>query len=124
MELLNMNDYIPFEICDRIPLFFVPNPFVKSVGVAMLFRFGSRDEIWPDETGLTHFWEHMVFKGNALFPTYQRISFAAEQYGGLINAFTAKEGTCFYAKHLVANFQKRYTYSVPFLRSRCFGRRT
>ncbi|MFI0423814.1 M16 family metallopeptidase [Spongiactinospora sp. 9N601] len=73
-------------------------PTVRSVAVGMWVGIGSRDEA-PEHTGATHFLEHLLFKGtprrNAL-----EISAAVEGIGGEINAFTAKEYTCYYARVL------------------------
>jgi len=73
-------------------------PAVRSVAVGMWVGIGSRDEA-PEHMGATHFLEHLLFKGtprrNAL-----EISAAIEGIGGEINAFTAKEYTCYYARVL------------------------
>src|SRR5690606_21239009 len=51
----------------------------------------------PEENGLTHFIEHMLFKGTKS-RTARQIAQAMDSVGGQINAFTAKEYTCFYCK--------------------------
>ena len=68
-----------------------------SVSIALMFGTGSRVEK-PDECGLAHFIEHMVFKGGAVYPTARRISEAIEGVGGTINASTDREATIFWAK--------------------------
>ena len=68
-----------------------------SVSIAFMFGTGSRVEK-PDECGLAHFIEHMVFKGGAVYPTARRISEAIEGVGGTINASTDREATIFWAK--------------------------
>ncbi len=57
---------------------------------------GSRDEE-PDESGITHFIEHMLFKGTSKRSALQ-IAKEFDAIGGLSNAFTSKEHTCFHAK--------------------------
>ncbi len=75
---------------------YIPN--VCSVSVGIWVTVGSRHE-GPRDPGISHFIEHMIFKG-----TEQRtaldIAKAFDQMGGFSNAFTSKETTCFYAKVL------------------------
>lgn len=59
---------------------------------------GSRDEA-PETNGITHFIEHMVFKGTT-DRSMREISRSIESVGGYMNAFTSKEHTCFYARVL------------------------
>jgi len=69
---------------------------VRSVSLGAWFRVGSRDEL-PGQYGLSHFMEHMFFKGtnkrDALTISQDFESLGAEQ-----NAFTSKEYTCYYAR--------------------------
>jgi predicted Zn-dependent peptidase len=74
-----------------------PMPARRSVSIAFMFSVGSRHEQRPT-AGLSHFIEHMVFKGGGRFPTARAISEAVESVGGSINASTDKEATVFYAK--------------------------
>src|SRR5690606_9739943 len=76
-------------------------PSVRSVSVGVWVHAGSRDEA-PREGGMTHFIEHMVFKGTERRRGYQ-INQRMEAVGGYLNAFTAKEHTCFYARGLDAH---------------------
>ena len=73
-------------------------PYVRSVSVGLWVNVGSRDE---DEksNGISHFVEHMVFKGTKHFSS-QQIARSMESVGGYLNAFTSKENTCFYARAL------------------------
>jgi len=71
-------------------------PTVESVAIGVWVNFGSRDEK-PDENGLTHLIEHMVFKGTSNFSAAGLVG-AIENRGGYINAFTTKECSCYYAK--------------------------
>jgi predicted Zn-dependent peptidase len=79
-------------------------PNVCSVSVGIWVAAGSRDEA-REESGISHFIEHMVFKG-----TEQRSSLDIakifDQMGGMSNAFTSKETTCFHAKVLKAHLDK------------------
>lgn len=73
-------------------------PSVRSVAVGAWVDAGSRDER-AAENGVTHFIEHMVFKGTRRRRGYL-INQRMESVGGYINAFTAKEHTCYYARGL------------------------
>lgn len=67
----------------------------KSVTVGIMFRVGSRDEP-PDYYGLTHFAEHMFFKGTKNRPKASQISIEIDQYGGILNATTDYDNTYYY----------------------------
>lgn len=73
-------------------------PHVRSVAVGVWVDVGSRHET-PEENGLTHFIEHMLFKGTATRSARQ-IAEEFDRIGGYVNAFTSKEQTCYYAKVL------------------------
>src|SRR5947208_8493092 len=71
------------------------NPAARSVALGFFVRTGSRDET-ADVSGVTHFLEHMVFKG-----TPRRTAFDVnrdfDRIGASYNAFTSEENTVFYA---------------------------
>jgi predicted Zn-dependent peptidase len=69
---------------------------VRSVALGVWFSVGSRDES-PAEAGMSHFMEHMMFKGT---PTRSAadISETFDRLGAELNAFTSKEYTCYYAR--------------------------
>ncbi|WP_232827303.1 M16 family metallopeptidase [Jiangella endophytica] len=73
-------------------------PTVRSVAFGIWVGVGSVDE-QPTEAGATHYLEHLLFKGTPK-RTALDISAAIESVGGEINAFTAKEFTCYYARVL------------------------
>ena len=76
-------------------------PAVRSVALGIWVGVGSRDE---DEThaGATHYLEHLLFKGTRK-RTALDISAEMDAVGGELNAFTAKEYTCYYARVLDAD---------------------
>lgn len=74
----------------------VTMPHMKSVTVGVWVAVGGRHET-ADECGLSHFVEHMLFKGTDTRSPRQ-ISEAVEGVGGFINAFTTEDHTCYYAK--------------------------
>lgn len=73
-------------------------PSVRSVSVGVWVFTGSRDEA-DAESGISHFIEHMVFKGTARRRMHH-IAQRMEAVGGYLNAFTTKEYTCYYARGL------------------------
>jgi predicted Zn-dependent peptidase len=73
-------------------------PHVRSVSVGIWLGTGSRGET-PANNGIAHFIEHMVFKGTQR-RTAEEIAQTMDSVGGMLDAFTAKEMTCFSAKVL------------------------
>jgi len=78
-------------------------PEVRSVTFGAWVGAGSRDE-QPELSGATHFLEHLLFKGTPT-RTAKEIAEAFDAVGGDVNAFTAKELTCFYARTLDADLE-------------------
>jgi len=70
----------------------------RSVSLGIWVNAGSRDEV-PDENGISHFIEHMIFKGTATRSSLQ-IAKELDAIGGLSNAFTGAEYTCFHSRVL------------------------
>lgn len=73
-------------------------PSVRSATFGIWANVGSRDET-PTLNGATHYLEHLLFKGTAKRSALD-ISSAIDAVGGEMNAFTAKEYTCYYARVL------------------------
>jgi predicted Zn-dependent peptidase len=71
-------------------------PHVESVSVGFWLGVGGRHEA-KRQNGIFHFLEHMLFKGTTK-RTAREISEAVEGVGGYLNAFTAEEMTCYYAR--------------------------
>jgi predicted Zn-dependent peptidase len=76
-----------------------PMPDFESVALSYYVRTGSRDEYDPTIAGVSHFLEHMVFKGTQTLD-WQEITLAFNKIGAEINAFTSHESTVFYARVL------------------------
>lgn len=77
---------------------------VKSVSVGIWVKTGSRNE--PDEkAGITHFLEHMLFKGTETRSAYD-IALSMESVGGYMNAFTSSEYTCYYTRSLDSELER------------------
>lgn len=71
------------------------HPYQQSVSVGFFEKTGSRDET-QRLMGISHFLEHMVFKGTKNRSTYE-IAKSLEAVGGDLNAYTTKEYTCYHA---------------------------
>ncbi len=71
-------------------------PHIRSVSMGVWVNVGARDEN-PAESGLSHFIEHMIFKGTRRRSAYQ-IAKEFDAIGGHTNAFTSMENTCYHAK--------------------------
>src|ERR1700744_6143623 len=76
-------------------------PHVESVSVGFWLGVGGRQES-RRENGVFHFLEHMLFKGTTK-RNAREISEAIEGVGGYLNAFTAEEMTCYYARASAAH---------------------
>lgn len=73
-------------------------PSVRSISIGIWVHVGSRDEE-EHNNGISHFIEHMHFKGTKKRNALQ-IAQELEARGGVINAFTSREHTCYYARIL------------------------
>ena len=76
-------------VCEEIP-------YVQSVSLGILFKVGSRYES-QKEKGLSHFIEHMLFKGTKTRSAFQ-IAESFDMLGTHVDAFTGREYTCLYVK--------------------------
>jgi predicted Zn-dependent peptidase len=81
-------------------------PYVKSFSLGFWFNVGSRDENFQNN-GITHFIEHMLFKGTKK-RSAKKIAVDIESFGGYLNAFTSKEHTCYYGRGLENHIEKTF----------------
>ncbi len=73
-------------------------PYLKSISLGIWIKAGSIMET-KENSGVSHFIEHMLFKGTTN-RTSKQLAREIDNLGGEINAFTSKECTCFYVKLL------------------------
>jgi predicted Zn-dependent peptidase len=78
-------------------------PHVRTVSMGVWVNIGARDEC-EQQNGLSHFIEHMIFKGTTRRSAYQ-IAKAFDAIGGHTNAFTSMEHTCYHAKVMDAHLE-------------------
>ena len=72
-----------------------PIPTTQAAAVSLFVGVGSRSE--PQHlNGITHFLEHMIFKGTGKRPAANMIAEEIEGAGGSLNAYTTKENTCYW----------------------------
>ncbi len=81
-------------------------PYLKSASLGIWVDVGSRNET-PRENGISHFIEHMCFKGTKK-RTAKEIAQSLEILGGTLNAFTSRENTCYYCRVIDENFDTGY----------------
>jgi predicted Zn-dependent peptidase len=79
-----------------MPLYVLSMPHVMSVASGILVFAGTRDENWPQEAGLAHAVEHMLFQGNRHQKNSLLTAEEIEREGGDMNAWTSKEMTFYY----------------------------
>ena len=90
--------YIYKTLQNGIRVFAENVEYAESVSLGVWVGNGSRHER-AEENGMSHFIEHMVFKGTTT-KSAREIALAMDSVGGHLNAFTTRECTCFYAKTL------------------------
>src|SRR3990170_3853202 len=94
----------------------VSMPHTRSVSVNIFVGTGSRYES-DAEAGISHFAEHMFFKGTERRPTAREISEAIDGVGGVINAGTDRELTVFWAKVARPHFELAFDVLVDIMRN-------
>src|SRR3954466_862041 len=72
----------------RLPVHRVHLDGTRSVTVLVAFEAGARTER-PDENGMAHFLEHLVFKGGVKYDDYRKVNETAERMGATLNAYTS-----------------------------------
>lgn len=72
-------------------------PYLHSAELALYIKTGGRNDP-PGKQGLSHFLEHMLFKGTSDYPAASDIEAAFEAIGGSVNASTDEECTCFFSR--------------------------
>lgn len=100
---------------NNLTLVYEQLPHLRSVSFGIWIGAGSRYEV-SDKNGISHFIEHMVFKGTKK-RSAKDIACEIDEIGGQINAFTGKDCTCFYTKTLDSDLEK----AVDVLSDMLFG---
>src|SRR3954449_927341 len=85
-----------------LPLVKLKMPGTRAITALVAFDAGARTER-PEENGMAHFLEHLVFKGGEKFPTYRDVNETAERLGAVLNAFTSHDLVAF---HITARAER------------------
>jgi predicted Zn-dependent peptidase len=78
-----------------LPIHRIELPGTRALTVLVAFDAGARNER-PEENGMAHFLEHLVFKGGEKYPTYKDVNETAERLGGMLNAYTSHDLVAFH----------------------------
>jgi predicted Zn-dependent peptidase len=78
-----------------LPIHRIEMPGTRALTVLVAFDAGARNER-PQENGMAHFLEHLVFKGGESYPTYKDVNETAERLGGVLNAYTSHDLVAFH----------------------------
>jgi len=84
-------------LCEKLP-------YLRSCSIGFWAQSGSRHEV-SRFSGISHFIEHMLFKGTEAY-TAQQLACAFDEIGGQVNAFTSKDHTCYYTRTTDLHLQK------------------
>jgi predicted Zn-dependent peptidase len=80
---------------NQLPIHRIALPGTRALTVLIAFDAGARNER-PEENGMAHFLEHLVFKGGQSYPTYRDVNETAERLGGVLNAYTSHDLVAFH----------------------------
>ncbi len=92
-----MTEFFLDSLSNGIRLVTVPMPHMHSAELVCYMDVGGRCEP-AGLSGISHFLEHMVFRGTAEYPTSTELERAFEAIGGAVNASTDAETTCFHSR--------------------------
>ncbi|MGD0355012.1 MAG: pitrilysin family protein [Dehalococcoidia bacterium] len=111
-----MPEYQKVTLENGLGLITCPMPHTRSVSVLFFVRAGSCYET-ADQAGISHFIEHMCFKGTARRPTSREISEAIEGVGGIMNGGTDRELTSYWCKLASQHLETAVDVIVDLLRN-------
>jgi predicted Zn-dependent peptidase len=89
-------------LSNGLPLHRISVEGTRAVTIMVAFDAGARTEL-PEENGMAHFLEHLVFKGGEKYPTYRDVNEAAERIGAVLNAYTSHDLVAF---HITARAER------------------
>src|SRR5918993_6012436 len=83
------------SLANGLPIHRVEIPGTRALTVLVAFDAGARTER-PEENGMAHFLEHLVFKGGEIYDDYRKVNETAERMGGSLNAYTSHDLVAFH----------------------------
>jgi predicted Zn-dependent peptidase len=90
------------KLPNGLPLYKIAVDGTRALTLLTAFDAGARTER-PEENGMAHFLEHLVFKGGEKYPTYRDVNEAAERIGAVLNAYTSHDLVAF---HITARAER------------------
>jgi len=78
-----------------LPIHRISIPGTRALTTLVAFDAGARSER-PEENGIAHFLEHLIFKGGETYGTYRDVNETAERMGAMINAYTSHDLVAFH----------------------------
>jgi predicted Zn-dependent peptidase len=84
-----------FEAANGLPIHKLALPGTRALTILVAFDAGARTER-PEENGMAHFLEHLVFKGGVDYPDYRAVNETAERLGAVLNAYTSHDLVAFH----------------------------
>ncbi|MEA2291925.1 MAG: hypothetical protein QOF17_945 [Solirubrobacteraceae bacterium] len=78
-----------------LPMYRVDLPGTRALTALVAFDAGARTEA-PEENGMAHFLEHLVFKGGQKYDDYRKVNETAERMGAVLNAYTSHDLVAFH----------------------------
>ena len=85
----------PLALSNGLPLHSIELPGTRALTVLVAFDAGARTER-PEENGMAHFLEHLVFKGGEVYDDYRKVNETAERMGAVLNAYTSHDLVAFH----------------------------
>jgi predicted Zn-dependent peptidase len=83
------------EAPNGLPIYKLGLPGTRALTILVAFDAGARTER-PEENGMAHFLEHLVFKGGVDYPDYRAVNETAERLGAVLNAYTSHDLVAFH----------------------------
>src|SRR5665213_2568291 len=90
-----MTSIVVSTLSNGLRLHRIAVPGTRAVTILAAFDAGARTER-PEENGMAHFLEHLVFKGGEKYPTYRDVNESAEGIGAVLNAYTSHDLVAFH----------------------------
>ena len=97
-----------------------PQHQLHTLGVGLYVGVGSRYEL-PELVGISHFLEHVLFRGNASYPTSLEMNRAFESWGGTFNGSTGKESSSYFGMLHPDYLQEAVKFMADFCREPTFA---
>jgi predicted Zn-dependent peptidase len=88
-------EIVASQLANGLTVHRVPIEGTRAITILAAFDAGARTER-PEENGVAHFLEHLVFKGGEKFPTYRDVNETAERMGAQLNAYTSHDLVAFH----------------------------